>query len=1183
MKSRLFDVQKNGTNIGPFEFATIVRMMEAGMLQEEDLFREAGEEAWRPLFMLGEAVENLPQEESPEIEAEMVTRPPERRSKAPLFWTLGAIVVVASITVFALTYAGFFHSRTAAPQTASSPVSVEPGPAETVSAAGAEPNPSPASDEKVVSEKHEVPAIADHAKAPANESANEPAKPAAPVPALQPINPRADLGQAYRAKAEQGDALHQALLADALLIQGWTGGQFKEGADWAEKSAKQNHALGRAILAHAVENGLGRTLDRDVGREMAHENAVAVISGAADGPPVWYRWAALAPQRWFANFPEAHESVEQRVLRRDAMLRRAAEGGDFQASVELARQIYNRSGQPAEEQAETLLWLRKAADARYPAAMHELARLTLEDEGSENNAEQAFSLYQQAADLGWGWSQLELAMLQHAGSNVSGPDGKISPAVHVERWRANPVFATEMFRRLALGDGLAKSEEEAAKWLDKLSSAEQAIAIARHIHALLAVREREPQFAEAEKWFTKLENLNDIPQFASTELAHVARTLGLGDSSATPPRLKAPEESNKWLLRAAALGSLDAMQDLGSRYSDGYLVQKDKAIARMWYSKAAASDDASSLWYYAGFLEKEGELAEAARLYRRALAGGQFFAAHGLAEILAAGGPGIPKDDAEATILYRKVATRGELRSYRAAAILCWRLRKGLGTPLSPDEVSQWERKMEQTVKSKDQQQRAWMFDEISLVFSKAPYTDKDEAFRWLSRAADAGSSSALHLISIGGGKSTAESTKAVEALKKLAERGDVYSMYALGRRYSKGEGVKKDEKEATKWILQAAEAGEYFAFTDLGFRCKQGVGTPKDAAAAVKWFRKAAEAKDASAMFLLGVLYESGDGVKKDGAEAARWYEKSAIARDVGAMVNLAIMYARGTAIPKDFVRAYAWTNVAAASDPEPAAKKAAMDIRQFLEESATREQVAEGQKLTRAIIAEMERYTTSFYTKPKDTKPRRPMVATGTAWAITADGHLVTCAHVVEGASTLKVTSTSGVTIPATVVKIDAKNDLALLKITSPTPALPLEFSAETGEKVATLGFPNADIQGLEPKLTEGIVSSVSGLQDDRKVLQITVPVQPGNSGGPLVNMDGAVVGVISSKLSDIEGLRLSGSLPQAVNFAVKAQQMESLMSGVPGWRKARADESPSPLGLPELARKVRASIYFVEVTIE
>jgi S1-C subfamily serine protease len=98
--------------------------------------------------------------------------------------------------------------------------------------------------------------------------------------------------------------------------------------------------------------------------------------------------------------------------------------------------------------------------------------------------------------------------------------------------------------------------------------------------------------------------------------------------------------------------------------------------------------------------------------------------------------------------------------------------------------------------------------------------------------------------------------------------------------------------------------------------------------------------------------------------------------------------------------------------------------------------------------------------------------------------------------------------------------------------------------GDKVFTIGFPVSLVLGKEAKYTEGVVSSISGIKDTSSLLQITVPVQPGNSGGPLVNEKGEVVGIITSSAAILPFVKESGTLPQNINWAVKADYLRPLI---------------------------------------
>ncbi|HEV2393009.1 MAG TPA: serine protease [Verrucomicrobiae bacterium] len=102
--------------------------------------------------------------------------------------------------------------------------------------------------------------------------------------------------------------------------------------------------------------------------------------------------------------------------------------------------------------------------------------------------------------------------------------------------------------------------------------------------------------------------------------------------------------------------------------------------------------------------------------------------------------------------------------------------------------------------------------------------------------------------------------------------------------------------------------------------------------------------------------------------------------------------------------------------------------------------------------------------------------------------------------------------------------------------------------GDTVFTIGFPNPQLQGVEPKLTDGKINSLAGAQDDAREFQISAAVQPGNSGGALVNSSGNVVGIVAARLSDIAAFKSSGALPQNVNYAIKSSYVLSLLESLP-----------------------------------
>jgi S1-C subfamily serine protease len=183
----------------------------------------------------------------------------------------------------------------------------------------------------------------------------------------------------------------------------------------------------------------------------------------------------------------------------------------------------------------------------------------------------------------------------------------------------------------------------------------------------------------------------------------------------------------------------------------------------------------------------------------------------------------------------------------------------------------------------------------------------------------------------------------------------------------------------------------------------------------------------------------------------------------------------------------------------------------------------------------------------RPKETRKEKGY-ATGTGFFVSEKGHIITNFHVIEDSSDVSIMLQSGETIPAKVIKADPANDVALLKIEKNSVALSLSDKSVKGDQVLTIGFPLVSTQGKESKVTFGNINALSGIQGDVRFLQIDVPIQPGNSGGPLINEDGEVIGVVTATLNAINELKRSGTLPQNVNYAVKSDYILPLLKELP-----------------------------------
>ena len=170
----------------------------------------------------------------------------------------------------------------------------------------------------------------------------------------------------------------------------------------------------------------------------------------------------------------------------------------------------------------------------------------------------------------------------------------------------------------------------------------------------------------------------------------------------------------------------------------------------------------------------------------------------------------------------------------------------------------------------------------------------------------------------------------------------------------------------------------------------------------------------------------------------------------------------------------------------------------------------------------------------------------SSGTAFVV-APGLLVTNHHVIEGCGAIDVVAPDG-RRPATVVDSVEQIDLALLRVyglRAGVAPLRTQSPALLGESATVFGFPLGGALSSTGNFTTGVVSSLRGFKDAAGEIQITAPVQPGNSGGPVLDRAGAVIGVVQSKLDALRAVKATGDIPQNVNFAVSLDVLADFLA--------------------------------------
>jgi len=223
------------------------------------------------------------------------------------------------------------------------------------------------------------------------------------------------------------------------------------------------------------------------------------------------------------------------------------------------------------------------------------------------------------------------------------------------------------------------------------------------------------------------------------------------------------------------------------------------------------------------------------------------------------------------------------------------------------------------------------------------------------------------------------------------------------------------------------------------------------------------------------------------------------------------------------------------------------------------------------------------------------------GTGFFIHPDGLMITSLHVVDKASNITVTTRGEIKRSAHLLAKNETCDLAVLKVASTVQHwLPIQRDSrkvKRGSEVLTVGFPRVNLQGFESKVTNGLISSLTGVENNPNFFQISVPIQPGNSGGPLVSRDGLVVGVISSKLAINPSLDTANLQPENVNYAVRSTCLRDLLRTLPAkYRneakkinkfkavtKDKTKNQSKDMSLVELTERVEKTVALVVVSIE
>ena len=568
----------------------------------------------------------------------------------------------------------------------------------------------------------------------------------------------------------------------------------------------------------------------------------------------------------------------------------------------------------------------------------------------------------------------------------------------------------------------------------------------------------------------------------------------------------------------AKQGDAAAQTALGLMYANGEGVPEDAHQAEYWWRKAAVQ----------GLAEAQFNLGN-----------------------MYANGEGVPEDDIQAEYWWRKAAEQGFAT---AQFNLGNRYAKGEGVPEDDRQAVYWYRQAAEQGSARAQ-------SNLGLMYANgrgAPEDDR-QAVYWYRQAAEQGNARAqsnLGLMYANGRGIPEDDRQAVFWFRKAAEQGNATAQFNLGLMYAKGKGVPEDDIQAVYWYRQAAEQGHAKAQLNLGVRYDNGEGVSEDDIQAVYWYRQAAEQRDVKAQLNLGLMYAIGKGVSKDDVQAYAWINLAAAQGDEGAKQGRTLIQQRVT--PAQSAEAQKLSRELAAwiadgrGEPTPAtifgspvrppepSRDTVRQVQAYLALLGYDPAPVDGLPGRRTTAA-VRRFQQDLDMTPtgrisdellallkaaaaaRQKAPAEP-VSSGSGFLVSRDGGVVTNHHVVDGCAKVTVIY-AGTSHDAAVRAVDADDDLALLEAL-PDTGEATTFSesprASLGEAVTVAGYPLHGLLSKELNVTSGNVSALAGLGDDAKRLQITAPVQPGNSGGPLLDGAGNVVGVVVSKLDAVRAAK-------------------------------------------------------------
>jgi len=408
------------------------------------------------------------------------------------------------------------------------------------------------------------------------------------------------------------------------------------------------------------------------------------------------------------------------------------------------------------------------------------------------------------------------------------------------------------------------------------------------------------------------------------------------------------------------------------------------------------------------------------------------------------------------------------------------------------------------------------------------------------------------------------------------AKQGYAAAQTNLGVMYAKGESVPQNYKTALKWFTLAAKQDYARGQNAMGVVYRRGQGIPRNYKTALKWFTLAAKQGYPTAQGNLGTMYHKGQGVPKNNKTALKWFNLAAKQgrgrvrkRANKDIARIQSQIAKGILSKKKIRLRHAETRRKERERKRIAKRRKEYRLKQLAElrkrEDGAQSRLSENRRRKKEEhLARLERELKrkelrlkqrvkefekkkrqSRITKRTSPETQEDWRSSGSGFYLKGSTHIMTNHHVIEKARVIQVSFPKGKRYRGRVVATDKRNDLAVVKLLKMRPrhsgfGFRYGVRVQVGERIHALGYPLGASLSRNPSMVSGEISSTTGKEDDLSQFRMTAPINAGNSGGPIVNDKGELVGIA-------KGGHIQRGV-EAVRFGIKTSAAGIILEQIP-----------------------------------